>query len=88
MGGLITGGNEYEWSRGPILASTASHYRRTSSSTSSVGDQSGGLGVGVSDGRMDPDALAQTYWHLHIQDRAAWTQEIDLHPSNPITSAQ
>ncbi|XP_059293692.1 uncharacterized protein LOC132046891 [Lycium ferocissimum] len=34
------------------------------------------------DGLMDPDALAQTYWHLHIQDRSAWTQEIDLHPSN------
>ncbi|XP_009611546.1 uncharacterized protein [Nicotiana tomentosiformis] len=35
------------------------------------------------DGLMDPDALAQTYWHLHIQDRSTWTQEIDLHPSNP-----
>lgn len=32
---------------------------------------------------MDPDALAQTYWHLHVQDRAAWTQEIDLRPSSP-----
>lgn len=31
---------------------------------------------------MDPDSLAQTYWHLHIQDRTAWTQEIDLRPSN------
>ncbi|KAK8694746.1 hypothetical protein V6N13_072291 [Hibiscus sabdariffa] len=30
---------------------------------------------------MDPDALAQTYWHLHVQDRSAWTQEIDLRPS-------
>ncbi|GKU99003.1 hypothetical protein SLE2022_362070 [Rubroshorea leprosula] len=30
---------------------------------------------------MDPDALAQTYWHLHVQDRTAWTQEIDLRPS-------
>ncbi|KAJ4847045.1 hypothetical protein Tsubulata_017076 [Turnera subulata] len=30
---------------------------------------------------MDPDSLAQTYWHLHAQDRSAWTQEIDLHPS-------
>ncbi|PHU27366.1 hypothetical protein BC332_05698 [Capsicum chinense] len=34
------------------------------------------------DGLMDPDALAQTYWYLHIQDRCAWTQEIDLHPSS------
>ncbi|CAN4079632.1 unnamed protein product [Withania somnifera] len=39
--------------------------------------QSGGR-----DGLMDPDALAQTYWYLHIQDRSAWTQEVDLHPSN------
>ncbi|KAK4760896.1 hypothetical protein SAY87_005789 [Trapa incisa] len=31
-------------------------------------------------GLMDPDALAQTYWHLHVQDRTAWTQEIDLRP--------
>ncbi|KAE7999584.1 hypothetical protein FH972_003995 [Carpinus fangiana] len=35
------------------------------------------------DGSMDPDALAQTYWQLHVQDRAAWTQEIDLRPSSP-----
>uniref|UniRef100_A0A5B6ZM46 Putative NAD(P)-binding Rossmann-fold superfamily protein n=1 Tax=Davidia involucrata TaxID=16924 RepID=A0A5B6ZM46_DAVIN len=48
--------------------------------TCSVGEQkqSGG------DGYMDPDALAQTYWYLHIQDRTAWTQEIDLRPSNSI----
>lgn len=37
---------------------------------------------GGGDGSMDPDALAQTYWHLHVQDRSAWTQEIDLRPSN------
>ncbi|PHT91585.1 hypothetical protein T459_06698 [Capsicum annuum] len=37
---------------------------------------------GRRDGLMDPDALAQTYWYLHIQDRCAWTQEIDLHPSS------
>ncbi|KAF5958215.1 hypothetical protein HYC85_005440 [Camellia sinensis] len=37
---------------------------------------------GGGDGSMDPDALAQTYWHLHTQDRTAWTQEIDLRPSN------
>lgn len=53
----------------------------SSSSTSSVGShlQSGIIG----DGSMDPDALAHTYWHLHLQDRTAWTQEIDLRPSNP-----
>ncbi|GAB4847008.1 hypothetical protein Ancab_026020 [Ancistrocladus abbreviatus] len=43
------------------------------------------LGVGAeqhnssSEGEgMHPDVLAQTYWHLHLQDRSAWTQEIDL----------
>ncbi|KAF7809805.1 3-ketodihydrosphingosine reductase [Senna tora] len=30
---------------------------------------------------MDPDAVAQTYWHLHIQHRTAWTHEIDLRSS-------
>ncbi|KAH7520146.1 hypothetical protein FEM48_Zijuj08G0113400 [Ziziphus jujuba var. spinosa] len=48
----------------------------SSSERKSVGEQ------GV-DGSMDPDALAQTYWHLHVQDRTAWTQEIDLRPSTP-----
>lgn len=31
---------------------------------------------------MDPDAVAQTYWHLHVQDRSAWTQEINISPAN------
>lgn len=42
--------------------------------------QQGGGGGG--DGSMDPDAVAQAYWHLHTQDRTTWTQEIDLRPSN------
>ncbi|XP_039009323.1 ribitol 2-dehydrogenase-like [Hibiscus syriacus] len=33
---------------------------------------------------MDPDAIARTYWHLHVQDRSGWTEEIDLRPSNHI----
>ncbi|CAI8609243.1 unnamed protein product [Vicia faba] len=37
---------------------------------------------GGGEGVMDPDALAQTYWHLHVQDRNAWTQEIDVRSSN------
>ncbi|XP_052195338.1 uncharacterized protein LOC127803273 [Diospyros lotus] len=40
--------------------------------------QGGGRGWTV-----DPDAVAQTYWYLHTQDRTAWTQEIDLRPSDP-----
>ncbi|XP_078156750.1 NAD(P)-binding Rossmann-fold superfamily protein isoform X2 [Carex rostrata] len=27
---------------------------------------------------MDPDAIAQSYWHIHTQDKRAWTQELDL----------
>lgn len=51
---------------------------RGSSATtkSSRGGGSGGESV------MDPDALAQTYWHIHVQDRNAWTQEMDVRSSN------
>ncbi|PIA56351.1 hypothetical protein AQUCO_00700581v1 [Aquilegia coerulea] len=50
---------------------------RSSSSTSQREQQSD-----LGDDSMDPDALAQTYWHLHIQDRSAWSQEIDVRSSN------
>jgi NAD(P)-dependent dehydrogenase (short-subunit alcohol dehydrogenase family) len=33
-----------------------------------------------SDGLLDPDAIAETYWQLHQQHRSAWTQEVDLRP--------
>ncbi|OMO56734.1 Short-chain dehydrogenase/reductase SDR [Corchorus capsularis] len=54
--------------------------RGASASASQRGEQqqSGGEGAVMV---MDPDALAQTYWHLHVQDQTAWTQEIDLRPS-------
>jgi hypothetical protein len=29
---------------------------------------------------LDPDAIAETYWHLVEQDRSAWTLELDLRP--------
>jgi short-subunit dehydrogenase len=32
------------------------------------------------EGVMDPDAIAQMYWQIHIQDRSAWTQELDIRP--------
>jgi NAD(P)-dependent dehydrogenase (short-subunit alcohol dehydrogenase family) len=32
------------------------------------------------DGLLHPDAIAETYWHLHQQHRSAWTHEIDLRP--------
>ncbi|XP_058088876.1 uncharacterized protein LOC131235628 [Magnolia sinica] len=39
-------------------------------------------GESSADVSMDPDAIAQTYWHIHNQDKSAWTQEIDLRSSN------
>jgi NAD(P)-dependent dehydrogenase (short-subunit alcohol dehydrogenase family) len=30
---------------------------------------------------LSPDAIAETYWRLHSQDRTAWTLELDLRPS-------
>jgi len=32
------------------------------------------------DGLLDPAAIAEAYWHLHMQPRSAWTLEIDLRP--------
>ena len=32
------------------------------------------------DGILDPDAIAEAYWQLHIQPRSAWTHEMDLRP--------
>ncbi len=32
------------------------------------------------DGLLDLDAIAESYWQLHLQHRSAWSQEIDLRP--------
>ena len=32
------------------------------------------------DGILNPDHIAQNYWHLHTQPRDAWTFELDLRP--------
>jgi NAD(P)-dependent dehydrogenase (short-subunit alcohol dehydrogenase family) len=29
---------------------------------------------------LDPDAIAETYWHLAHQDRSAWTMELEVRP--------
>jgi hypothetical protein len=29
---------------------------------------------------MSPDDIAEAYWQLHIQEKSAWTQELDLRP--------
>ncbi|KAL7909985.1 hypothetical protein GGI35DRAFT_351098 [Trichoderma velutinum] len=35
---------------------------------------------GVEDGKISPDAIADSYWHLHTQHRSAFTQELDIRP--------
>ncbi len=30
---------------------------------------------------LSPDAIADTYWRLHAQERTAWTLELDLRPA-------
>ena len=32
------------------------------------------------DSRLDPDAIAETYYQLHRQHRSAWSLEVDLRP--------
>jgi short-subunit dehydrogenase len=32
------------------------------------------------EGILDPDAIADNYWHLHNQPKNAWTHEMDLRP--------
>ncbi|OQU80642.1 hypothetical protein SORBI_3007G158200 [Sorghum bicolor] len=39
-----------------------------SSRVGSAGDAAG----------ADPDAVAQSYWHVHAQDKSAWTHEMDI----------
>ncbi|KAL3302517.1 short-chain dehydrogenase [Colletotrichum asianum] len=35
---------------------------------------------GVEDGKISPEAIADTYWFLHTQHRSAFTQEVDIRP--------
>lgn len=32
------------------------------------------------DGCLKPEAIAEAFWHVHIQHRSAWTHELDLRP--------
>ncbi|MGH8596533.1 MAG: SDR family oxidoreductase, partial [Gammaproteobacteria bacterium] len=32
------------------------------------------------EGLLNVDAIAETYWQIHRQDRSAWTHEVDLRP--------
>jgi len=42
--------------------------------------RAGGAGdpVSAAAAGADPDAVAQSYWHVHAQDKSAWTQELDI----------
>ena len=31
-------------------------------------------------GILDPEAIAENYWRLHVQSKSAWTHELDLRP--------
>jgi NADP-dependent 3-hydroxy acid dehydrogenase YdfG len=31
-------------------------------------------------GMLDPDAIADALWNVHLQPRSAWTHELDLRP--------
>ncbi|KAL6860941.1 hypothetical protein J3F83DRAFT_768687 [Trichoderma novae-zelandiae] len=35
---------------------------------------------GVEDGKISPEAIAESYWHLHTQHRSCFTQELDIRP--------
>jgi len=34
----------------------------------------------VPDKWLEPDAIAESYWHLHSQHRSSWTVELDVRP--------
>jgi NAD(P)-dependent dehydrogenase (short-subunit alcohol dehydrogenase family) len=34
----------------------------------------------AADGALHPDAIAETYWQIHAQQRSAWSHEVDLRP--------
>lgn len=34
------------------------------------------------DSLLSPDAIAESYWHIHTQHPSAWTHELDLRPWN------
>jgi NAD(P)-dependent dehydrogenase (short-subunit alcohol dehydrogenase family) len=43
-------------------------------------DEPNGAGSRGPDGLLDPDAIAQTYLHLHRQHRSAWSSHIEVRP--------
>jgi len=45
-----------------------------------IGDQGTADATPGPEPLLDPDAMAEAYWQLAIQDRSAWTLETDLRP--------
>jgi NADP-dependent 3-hydroxy acid dehydrogenase YdfG len=43
-------------------------------------EEKDGFPGGTEDDRLSPDAIAETYYHLHTQHRSAWTWEIEVRP--------
>lgn len=35
---------------------------------------------GLEDSMLDPDAIAEAFWQVHVQPRSAWTHELDIRP--------
>jgi NAD(P)-dependent dehydrogenase (short-subunit alcohol dehydrogenase family) len=40
----------------------------------------GGIGENPEESQLSPDAIAESYWHLHKQHKSAWTLELDVRP--------
>ena len=57
--------------RGPVTSLDAEAVRQAAAD---------GLELEGSDGTLDPDAIAETYLHVHRQHRSAWTWEVELRP--------
>ncbi|CAL5013005.1 unnamed protein product [Urochloa decumbens] len=55
-----------------IIDGVIGERRSPRSSRAGAGDQAAAAGG------ADPDAVAQSYWHVHAQDKSAWTQEMDI----------
>eukprot|EP00884_Botryococcus_braunii_P005431 jgi/Botrbrau1/1488/Bobra.178_3s0043.1 len=45
-----------------------------------LSDRTAAWVAGKEDHALHPDAIAESYWFLHTQDRSTWTQELDLRP--------
>lgn len=82
--GSLRGGAKFLWLAGPKFALRAL--------SQSVAREFGPKGIhaahiivdgmiGEADGRMNPDDIADTYFHVHSQPKSVWTQELDVRPS-------